>query len=179
MFGHREPLTRRDLESIADDSHRYELVDGVLLMSPSPRPLHQRVVARMLAAVTRHCPKDCEALPAPVDVVLADDTVLIPDVVVGRRADYTERALVGVPVLSVEVISPSSRLIDTELKRARLAAAGCPNYWLVDPYVPDVLCLGLHDGVYETVAKAEHDQTITISVPFPVTINPAELVSDY
>lgn len=179
VFGHREPFTRRDLESIADDSHRYELVDGVLLMSPSPRPLHQRVVARVLTAVTRNCPKECEALPAPVDVVLADDTVLIPDVVVGRRSDYTERALVGVPVLSVEVISPSSRLIDTELKRARLAAAGCENYWLVDPYVPDVLCLRLRDGIYETVAKAAHDLTITIEDPFPVTLNPADLISEY
>ncbi|TVT06136.1 Uma2 family endonuclease [Amycolatopsis bartoniae] len=179
MFGHREPFTRRDLESIADDGHRYELVDGVLLMSPSPRPLHQRVVARVLAAVSRNCPADCEALPAPVDVVLADDTVLIPDVVVGRRGDYTERALVGVPVLAVEVISPSSRLIDTELKRARLAAAGCPNYWLVDPYVPDVLCLSLAGDAYVTLAKASHDQPIAVDQPFPVTLNPAELVSDY
>lgn len=179
VFGHREPLTRMDLESIADDSRRYELVDGVLLMSPSPRPLHQRVVARVLAAVSRHCPRDCETLPAPVDVVLADDTVLIPDVVVGRRRDYTERALVGVPVLAVEVISPSSRLVDTELKRARLAMAGCPHYWLVDPFVPSVLCLALRDGAYITAGEAVYDHTITLDEPHPVRLNPAELVSDY
>ncbi|TKG62842.1 Uma2 family endonuclease [Prauserella endophytica] len=179
VFGHREPLTRRDLESIADEGHRYELVDGVLLMSPSPRPLHQRVVARVLAAVSVNCPRDCEALPAPVDVVLADDTVLIPDVVVGRRRDYTERALVGVPVLAVEVISPSSRLIDTELKRARLAGSGCPNYWLVDPYVPSVLCLALRDGAYVTLEKAERDQAVAVTEPFPVTLSPADLVSEY
>jgi Uma2 family endonuclease len=47
-------------------------------------------------------------LPAPLGVVLADDTVLIPDVVVGRREDYADRALVGVPVLAVEVISRSA-----------------------------------------------------------------------
>lgn len=179
VFGHREPLTRTDLESIADDGHRYELVDGVLIMSPSPRPLHQRVVARVLAAVTVHCPKECEALPAPVDVVLADDTVLIPDIVVGRRGDYTDRALEGVPVLSVEVISPSSRLIDTELKRARLAAAGCPHYWIFDPYVPSVLCLGLRDGEYVTVGEALGDKSITLEAPFRVNLNPADLVSDY
>lgn len=179
VFGHRDPLTRRDLESIADEGHRYELVDGVLLMSPSPRPLHQRVVARVLAAVSRHCPRDCEALPAPVDVVLADDTVLIPDVVVGRRSDYTDRALVGVPVLAVEVISPSSRLIDTELKRARLAAAACPHYWLVDPYVPGLLCLTLGDNGYVTAYEATHDQTVVVEEPFRVSLNPADLVSDY
>lgn len=179
VFGHREPLTRTDLESISDDGHRYELVDGVLIVSPSPRPLHQRVVARVLAAVTAHCPRDCEALPAPVDVVLADDTVLIPDVVVGRREDYTARALEGVPVLSVEVISPSSRLIDTELKRARLAAAGCPNYWIFDPYVPSVLCLELAEGRYVTAGEARGDESITLTEPFTVALNPADLVSDY
>lgn len=179
VAGHREPFTRRDLESITDDGHRYELVDGVLLMSPSPRPLHQRVVARVLAAVSVHCPRDCEALPAPVDVVLADDTVLIPDVVVGRRGDYTERALEGVPVLAVEVISPSSRLIDTELKRARLAAAGCPHYWLVDPYVPGVLCLTLRDDRYVTAREASGHESVTLEDPFAVTLNPADLVADY
>lgn len=178
-FGHHEPLTRSDLESVPDDGHRYELVDGVLLMSPSPRPLHQRVVARVLLAVLRECPRDCEALPAPVDVVLADDTVLIPDVVVGRRRDFTERALVGTPVLAVEVISPSSRLIDTELKRARLAAAGCPHYWLIDPFEPSVLCLALRAGGYVTVAKALKDDPITLTEPFAVSLNPADLVSDY
>ncbi|HJQ47783.1 MAG TPA: Uma2 family endonuclease [Amycolatopsis sp.] len=179
VFGHREPLTRSDLESITDDTHRYELVDGVLLMSPSPRPLHQRVVARVLAAVTKDCPRDCEALPAPVDVILADDTVLIPDVVVGRRDDYTERALAGVPVLAVEVISPSSRLIDTKLKRARLAEAGCAHFWLVDPYVPSVVCLALRGHEYVVAAEAAKDSTIRLTAPFPVTLNPADLVSDY
>lgn len=178
-FPHHEPLTRTDLESIADEGRRYELVDGVLLMSPSPRPLHQRVVARVLAAVSKECPRDCEALPAPVDVVLAEDTVLIPDVVVGRRTDYTERALVGVPVLAVEVISPSSRLIDTQLKRATLARAGCPHYWVIDPYTPSVLCLTLGDEEYVTAAAGIKDQVVAVTEPFPVTLCPADLVSDY
>jgi Uma2 family endonuclease len=178
-FPHREPLTRRDLESIADEGHRYELVDGVLLMSPSPRPLHQRVVARVLTAVSKECPRDCEALPAPVDVVLAENTVLIPDVVVGRRDDYTERALVGVPVLAVEVISPSSRLIDTQLKRATLARAGCPHYWIIDPYLPSVLCLTLRDGEYVPAAEGLKEDVVTVAAPFAVTLCPADLVSDY
>ena len=86
-FSQGRPLTWADLESFDDDGYRYEIVDGTLLMSPSPRPLHQRVVARLLTVLGEHCPRDLEVLPAPVDVVLADDTVLIPDVVVGRRAE--------------------------------------------------------------------------------------------
>jgi len=179
VFSHREPLTRRDLESIADEDRRYELVDGVLLVSPSPRPLHQRVVARVLAAISSGCARDYETLPAPVDVVLSDHTVLIPDVVVGRRTDYTERALVGVPVLAVEVISPSSRLVDTRLKRAKLQEAGCPHYWIIDPVVPSLQCLSLRDGQYVTVAEGIDDTPITTTQPFLVSLNPAELVADY
>jgi Uma2 family endonuclease len=179
VFPHREPLTRKDLESIADEGHRYELVDGVLLMSPSPRPLHQRAVARVLADVIKECPRDCEALPAPVDVVLGDNTVLIPDVVVGRRVDYTERALVGVPVLAVEVISPSSRLIDTKLKRATLERAGCPYYWIIDPYEPSVVCLALFEGEYVTAAEGTKEDKVSITEPFAVTLCPADLISEY
>lgn len=114
-----------------------------------------------------------------VDGVLAEDTVLIPDVVVGRREDYTERALVGVPVLAVEVLSPSSRLIDTQLKRATLARAGCPHYWIIDPYLPSLLCLTLRDGEYVVAAEGLKEDLVTVNEPFLVTLRPADLVSDY
>ncbi len=120
-------------------------------------------------------PRDCEALPAPVDVVLAEDTVPIPDVVVGRRTDYTERALVGVPVLAVEVISPRSRLIDTKLKRATLARAGSRFYWIIDPYLPSLVCLTLNNGEYVTAAEELEEDVVAVTEPFLVT----DLVSDY
>jgi Uma2 family endonuclease len=179
VFPHGDQLTRRDLESIRDDRHRYELVDGALLMSPSPRPVHQRVVARLLGALTSVCPLDCEVLPAPVDVVLADDTVLIPDIVMGRRLDFTDRALVGTPVLAVEVVSPSSRLIDRHLKPARLAVAGCPHYWIVDPEIPELTCMKLRDGKYVTIIEARGDQLVAISEPFSLKLSPGRLVSKY
>ena len=131
-FSQGKSLTWADLESFDDDGYRYELLDGTLLMSPSPRPIHQRVVARLLAVLADHCPRELEVLPAPVDVLLSEDTVLIPDSVVGRWGDFTERGLTGPPVLAIEVISRSSRLIDTKLKPAKLADAGCPHYWVVE-----------------------------------------------
>ena len=179
VFPHGDHFTRRDLESIRDGRHRYELVDGTLLMSPSPRPVHQRVVARLLTALIGVCPRDCEVLPAPVDVVLADDTVLIPDIVMGRRLDFTERALVGPPVLAVEVVSPSSRLIDRHLKPARLALAGCPHYWIVDPDIPELTCMKLREGKYVTIIQARGDHPVAISEPVLLKISPSGLVSSY
>lgn len=178
-FAHGDRLTRRDLESITDERRRYELVDGTLLVSPSPRPLHQRVVARVLAALTPGCPAECEVLPAPVDVVLDEHTVLIPDVVIGRRADFTERALVGVPVLAVEVVSPSSRHIDRYLKPATLARAGCPHYWVIDPKAPSVSWFRLDGDTYSAVGEVFDDEIAEIEQPYALTMRPSDLVSDY
>ncbi|MFD1044995.1 Uma2 family endonuclease [Kibdelosporangium lantanae] len=162
-----------------DDGHRFELVDGVLVMSPSPRPLHQRAVARLLAALTQNCPADLEVLPAPVDVILADDTVLIPDVVVGRRENYSTRGLEGPPVLAIEVHSPSTRLVDLELKRARLQEAGCPHYWLVDPDIPTLRCLTLRGGVYEVTYSLAGPEFADLAEPYPVRLSPDALVNPY
>jgi Uma2 family endonuclease len=173
------PLTWADLESFDDDGYRYEILDGTLLMSPSPRPIHQRVVARLLTVLGEKCPRDLEVLPAPVDVMLADDTVLIPDVVVGRRADFNQRGLVGPPMLAIEVISYSSRLIDLRLKPARLAVAGCPNYWVIDPNVPELRCFVLADDGYAERVVMRGDQVTELTEPYPVRISAEYLVADY
>jgi Uma2 family endonuclease len=178
-FPHGRPLTRADLEAMPHDGHRYELVDGTLVMSPSPRPLHQRIVARLLIALTVNCPAHLEVLPAPVDVVLSDNTVLIPDVVVARREDFTTTHLAGVPVLAIEVLSPRTRLVDLELKRARLQEAGCPNYWLVDPVVPELRCLALRDGVYNQIVTAVGDDIVEVTEPFTAALSPGQLVAPY
>lgn len=179
VFSHAGPLTRADLESLPDDGYRYELVEGVLLMSPSPRPIHQRAVARLLTVLTVHCPPEFEVLPAPVDVTLAEDTVLIPDVLVGERTRFTERGLTGAPVLSVEVISRSSRLIDTKLKPARLAEAGCPHYWVVDPNLPQVRCYLLVDGAYQEQTVVTGDEVADLDQPFPIRLCAEDLVAAY
>lgn len=179
MFAHGDRLTRRDLELITDERRRYELVDGTLLVSPSPRPLHQRVVARLLATLTPLCPADCEVLPAPLDVVLDEHTVLIPDVVVGRRDTFTDRALVGVPVLAVEVVSPSSERIDRYLKPARLAAAGCPFYWVIDPRVPSLSCYRLDGDAYVLDGEGRDDKPVALTEPYPLTLRASELVSPH
>jgi Uma2 family endonuclease len=70
------PLTRDDLDRMPDDGHRYELIDGVLVVSPAPKPLHQRVVGNLLYDLRLACPPDLEVLFAPLDVVLSADTVM-------------------------------------------------------------------------------------------------------
>ncbi|CAN5246508.1 hypothetical protein BH20ACT5_BH20ACT5_22210 [soil metagenome] len=112
-------------------------------------------------------------------MALANDTVMIPDLIVARRTDLTPRDLPTAPVLAVEVLSPSTRRFDLLLKPSRLAAAGCPSYWVVDPAVPSLTALELRDGDYVEVGNVAGDTEFTATLPFPVTIRPADLVSEH
>jgi len=172
------PLTWLDLQDRPDDGHRYELIDGALVVTPAPVVRHQRAAFRIAMTLDRACPKQCEVLLAPFDVVLGEETVLQPDVLVARKADLTERNLPVAPVLAVEVLSPSTRLIDLSLKRARYEAAGCASYWVVDPGEVSLVAWELRDGVYVEVASVMGAQELVASAPFSVTIVPDALVMD-
>jgi len=170
------PLTYADLQAMPDDDgHRYELVDGTLIVTPAPRTPHQRVGFNLARALADRVPADLEVMMAPVDYVVSDSTVLQPDVLVARRADITERNLPAPPVLAVEVLSPSTRRIDAGTKRLAFEAAGVPHYWLVDPDEPSILALELVDGVYREAAYVVGDATFSITAPFTVSVRPVDL----
>lgn len=170
-----KPLTRDDLEQAPDDGHRYELVDGAFVVTPAPSPTHQRVVRRLLVLLDAVCPEGLEVMPAPLDVALADDTVLQPDLLVARRADFTDRDLPTAPLLAVEVLAPSTRLIDISLKRARYEAAGCPAYWVVDPVGLTLTAWELRDSGYVEVAAVAGDETFHATSPYPASITTSRL----
>ena len=121
---------------------------------------------------------DLEVFLAPFDVVLAADTVLIPDLIVARRSELTAKNLPAAPVLAVEVLSPSTRRFDLMVKHSRLEAAGCAHYLVVDPDAPSMIVWSLRDGVFVEVARASGDEACTIAVPFEVTITPSALVAE-
>lgn len=170
-------LTRDDLDAMPDDGHRYELLDGILVVSPAPSRRHQRASLRLSVLLDAALPAGLELLPAPFDVALADDTVMQPDLVVARVDDYTERDLPVAPLLAVEVLSPSSRGIDLLLKKDRLERAGCEHYWVVDPEEPSITAWALHDGAYRQVARAVGEEAFEVAAPFDVRLKPTGLVT--
>jgi len=174
-------LTRVDLDAMPDDGHRYELIDGTLVVTPGPSPRHQIVVGQLHLLLAGACPSDLRVLFAPLDVALVDvalsqDTVLQPDLLVARRSDFTERGLPTAPLLAVEVLSPSTRRVDLTLKRSRYEAAGCPSYWVVDPDGPTVIAWELRAGEYVEVAHVTGEEHYETSTPYDVTFSPAQLL---
>lgn len=169
------PMTRAELDALPDDGRRHELIDGVLVVTPSPRFRHQRMVVRLLVLLEAACPRTARVMVAPFDVTLADDTVVQPDLLVAPLAQFTERELEGAPLLAVEILSPSTRLVDLTLKRARYEAAGCAAYWVLDPEAPSLRAWELRDGAYVEVASVAGSETFHAQLPFVVDLTPAEL----
>lgn len=168
-------LTIEDLDRVPDDGRRYELIDGNLIVTPSPSRRHQRGAARLLLLLSASCPEDLEVLAAPFDVQLPDHTHVQPDILVTPASETDERSLHGPPILAVEILSPSTRLIDLHLKKARYESAGCQHCWIVDPTLPSVTAWTLIDGAYFHLAYAEGDDELVIEQPFPVSITPNRL----
>jgi Uma2 family endonuclease len=123
------------------------------------------------------CPPELEALVAPVDVRLAEDTVVEPDVLVVRRDELTDRGLIGPPRLAVEVLSPGNRGTDVVSTRNWNESAGCPSYWIVDPDIPAVLELRLRDGRYVETADVKADEEFHTTAPYAVGFTPSFLVA--
>ncbi len=169
-------LTYDDLQNIPEDGHRYELLDGTLLVTPSPNFAHQNCVLSLAVLLRNAAPDGLTVVIAPFDWLIGPWTSFEPDVLVARRADIGERNLSRPPLLAVEVLSPSTRRIDLVLKRDAYAAAGVPSYWIVDPDVPSVTALRLEDGVYVEEEAAAGEEPFISSSPFPVTVVPARLL---
>ncbi len=172
------PLTEADLGLIreADDGHRYELIDGTLIVTPAPRVVHQHVVGELFVLLRGALPPGLRVYTSPLDLRLARDTVLQPDLMVARREDFTQTNLPVAPLLAVEVLSPSTRHIDLALKRSRLEAAGAPAYWVIDPEGPSITVWELEHGAYRRAAHAVGAQAAILSRPFAVRVVPADLL---
>jgi Uma2 family endonuclease len=183
-----EPLILRNRRYTADDfdelphgdGNRYEIVDGALVVTGSPGMRHQRAVTRLAILLSAQCPSELEVFVAPFAVVLSPDTVMQPDVLVARVEDLLETELPAPPVLAVEVLSPSTRMIDLNLKSGRFARGGTPSYWVVDPaQEPEKALLtvwSLVDGAYEQVAEVVGEEAFNVSAPYPLRVVPAALV---
>jgi Uma2 family endonuclease len=174
------PLTVEDLEAMPDDGHRYELIDGTLIVSPAPSWHHQAVQGCLFAWLYERCPPDLRAVMAPFEVQLAMDTAVQPDVIVTRFADLRYKNLPVPPLLAVEIRSPSTALIDRNLKRATYERFGIASYWLVDPDPerPTVTVLELDDGRYVQRADLVGEESYDATQPFDIRICPWDLTRD-
>jgi Uma2 family endonuclease len=121
------------VRALPEDGNRYEVIDGVLLVSPSPDNPHQRAVRQLLFALHPYCEQHDlgEALSSPSDVELSPKDLVQPDVFVTREITSSRNDARDLR-LAVEVLSPSSRHTDRLVKRPRYQRERIPEVWIVD-----------------------------------------------
>lgn len=122
-----------DLEHFPDDGNRYELLHGVLLVTPQAAAVHQVVASRIQVMLANALQKLAHVV-GPGAVVRMPNTQLQPDILVypARFSALTDWRKITEHWLAVEVLSPSSRIYDREFKRDAYFALDVQQVWLVD-----------------------------------------------
>jgi len=130
--------TREEVLALPDDGKRYELVDGELLVSSSPRGVHQSTVMEFLLRLAPYV--RAHGLGAvsmsPADLDFRSGQVLQPDLFIGEPVNGREPiewSDFNIPTLVIEVLSPSTARSDRVVKRKKFQRVGVPEYWIVDP----------------------------------------------
>ena len=132
------PLTTREFYRLSESNQFCELIEGELVMPPSPDPLHQSVAGTIFASLHAYLETHPAGVvyPAPLDVELSETNVYQPDVLYvsnARRHRVTRKRIVGAPDLVAEVLSPSTSRYDRTDKFLQYARSEAVEVWLVDP----------------------------------------------
>jgi Uma2 family endonuclease len=180
------PYTIYDLDALPDEGKGHELADGWLIpLSPSPRHdmaadiLRDRLRAAARAAQAKVHIQGPMDISTPAGVRKPDVGVMDRDAArIAHEANM--RTFYGRDVLLVaEVVSrrSGSEPVDRVDKLYDYAAAGIPQYWIIDlePH-PQIAIHILADGTYGAPAKVQAGEILRIESPFPFTIDPADLL---
>ncbi|MGH3767915.1 MAG: Uma2 family endonuclease [Pseudonocardiaceae bacterium] len=164
-----------------DNAYRYELQEGITLVSPRPGPQHQQAAYRLARQLDELLPTGWDFLLDVEVIVRAEHPpiVRVPDLMVTKVGAQGPRLAASDVLLAVEIISPGSRNVDLHLKPFEYAEAGIPHYWIVDldPPAPSITVFHLGapgDGYVEEPARA--GQLVT-TVPFDLRIDVSALVA--
>jgi Uma2 family endonuclease len=126
--------TVADLHALPDEGPRYELIDGSLVVSPSATPEHNLIAWWIAQILTEANPSEDHLVTVDQSTSIDDHNEPRPDIVV-TSIENLQRSPSPITdaLLVAEVISPTSALRDTEMKRALYARAGVPAYWIIAP----------------------------------------------
>jgi Uma2 family endonuclease len=163
MIGLKQILDYDDYAAIPPDGNRYELLEGDLLVTPAPSPLHQWVSKRLQRQLEGYFEGRGlgRVYNAPIDVILTPHDVLQPDlVVVTDLGQVSGRGIEGPPTLLVEVLSPTTAARDRGAKSRRYATLRVPHLWLLEPDERRLECYRLEGQVYRLVVAAEGEATL-------------------
>lgn len=172
--------TVEDLQALdVEDWRRFEIVDGALVVSPTPDIGHEFVISRLRRIVERQTSDEFVILGyAGVEI---GRSYRVPDLTVVHESIREVRRGSVLPadvILAVEVVSPGSVTTDRITKPAQYAAAGIASFWRVETDPVSLSAFRLEPGAssYTEIGTWRGDEVAALSEPFPVQIALASLV---
>jgi len=147
-------LTYEEYLKTPEIKARFDIVDGVMTIAPTPTVAHQRILGKLFSKLHQFVSGQQlgEVLFAPVDVIIRREPLRTrqPDLlfVTNEHASILGDQVEGPPDLVVEILSPSNTRSDLEAKLSDYATLGVGECWLVSPEARSVEILGLTEGVW-------------------------------
>ncbi|MBI5767236.1 MAG: Uma2 family endonuclease [Verrucomicrobia bacterium] len=175
-----ERLTADDYRAMPEGGPRYQLIDGELHMAPAPSSFHQEIVwnlSQILGSYLRQSPVGRVYL-APCDVYLSEHDVVQPDLLFFTKARQHIRkddGIHGAPDLVIEILSPSTALLDTKTKRAIYARTGVTELWIIDPSLQQIHLYDFARNHAKAVRLVEDDETFESALLPGLIISAAEV----
>jgi len=158
-------LTVHDYRELPEGPPYSQLIEGDLVMSPSPDLFHQDILlslARIIGNYLETNPLGKVAI-APSDVCLTDLNVYQPDfyfVSNARKSILTEQGAEGAPDLVVEILSPKTARFDKGIKREIYARTGVRELWIIDPVLRQIQVCRLSESVDVPAATLGEEREI-------------------
>lgn len=149
-----ERLTLADYTQLPDDGKRYEILEGILEVTPSPDYVHQSISGRLYLVLGNYLEKSPsgQVISAPMDVIFCDDTICQPDLLYIRQEripQIVSDRVRGAPDLIVEILSPTTCRRDLHTKKQVYARHAVPEYWVINPIENSVLVFRLVGKAYD------------------------------
>lgn len=126
--------------------------------------------------ITSRASRSAASIHARIGVVLDGGNAVQPDLVYlsqARLGLISSRGIEGPPDLVVEILSPSTRAVDREVKWRRYAQAGVLNYWIVDPRTRSLEAYRLGNGDFVALTEARPGETFQPEL-FPGLVIPID-----
>ncbi len=176
-------LTVEDYRRLPEDDWRYQLIDGEIVMSPSPNFFHQTILSNLFQVLSSHVRQRelGKVRFAPLDFYLDDNNVYQPDILFisgARESIIQEDGLHGAPDFVVEVLSPRTARHDLNAKRAGYARSGVRELWLVYPKAKRVDVFHLQEKAEAPIASYSLGQTFRSSLFPDLNISADEIFAE-
>jgi Uma2 family endonuclease len=164
-------VTAEDYRALPETGPRYQLIQGELCMSPAPNRYHQEISANIEFLLRKYLADHPvgKLYDAPFDVYLTEHDVFQPDILFvsqDRLPVLTKEGAAGAPTLAVEILSPSTALLDRFAKKGVYVQTGVEELWLVDPETKRIEIYRLQQDPDHPVAVCT-DQDHFVSPCFP------------